>query len=125
VTPQRPPEARLSSPSDPPHRVVPAARRLEGFVTDEFNYLPLIIPGLLQTADFDGALNNSERVSPLSHGRVIKFRQARQQRLLDEYDPLRPAGVIEEDALDRPVGGAEVMRAELDHLLAMAERPNV
>ena len=103
--------------------VIPESFRLfaglEGFATAEFVYLPLIIPGLLQTADYAGALINSERVSPLSHARVIEFRQARQQRLLDEDDPLRLAVVIEEDALDRPVGGAEVMRAELDHLLAI------
>ncbi len=35
------------------------------------------------------------------------------------------AVVIEEDALDRPVGGPEVMRDQLDQLLAMAGRDNV
>ncbi|MGI8816976.1 MAG: Scr1 family TA system antitoxin-like transcriptional regulator [Pseudonocardia sp.] len=54
-----------------------------------------------------------------------EFRQARQQRLFDAGQRLRLAVVIEEDALDRPVGGPEVMRDQLDQLLAMAGRDNV
>ncbi|MGI9000357.1 MAG: helix-turn-helix domain-containing protein [Pseudonocardia sp.] len=98
---------------------------LEGFATSEFVYLPLIIPGMLQTAGYAATMIDADQVSPLHHDRVIEFRQARQQRLLASEDPLRLAVVIEEDALDRPVGGADGMRAQLDHLLAMAERDNI
>ncbi|MGH3566907.1 MAG: helix-turn-helix domain-containing protein [Pseudonocardia sp.] len=98
---------------------------LEGFAAGEFVYVPLIIPGMLQVVGYAAALVDADQVSPLHHDRVVEFRQARQQRLLAAEEPLRLAVVIEEDALDRPVGGSDVMRAQLDHLLVMAERDNV
>jgi hypothetical protein len=52
----------------------------------------------------------------------VDFRLARQQRLLAAENPLHLAVVLEESALDRPVGGPDVLRAQLDHLLAMSER---
>ncbi len=98
---------------------------LEGFASSEFAYGPLVIPGLLQIAGYAAALVADDQVSPLHYGRVVEFRLARQQRLFAADNPLQLAVVIEEDALDRPVGGPEVMRGQLDHLLAMTERDNV
>ncbi|MDQ2708861.1 MAG: helix-turn-helix domain-containing protein [Actinomycetota bacterium] len=98
---------------------------LEGFAAGEFVYLASVIPGLLQTADYSAALVDLAHAPPMVRDRVVEFRQARQQRLLADQNPLRLTVVIEEDALDRLVGGAEAMRAQLDHLLAMAERDNV
>lgn len=98
---------------------------LEGFAASEFIYVPLIIPGMLQTADYATAMVDADQVPPLHRDRVVDFRLARQQRLLATENQLRMAVVIEEDALDRPVGGTDGMRAQLDHLLVMAERDNV
>jgi transcriptional regulator with XRE-family HTH domain len=95
---------------------------LEGFAASEFVYLPLIVPGLLQIAEYAGALVPADEVSPLHSHRVVDFRLARQQRLLAAENPLHLAVVLEESALDRPVGGPDVLRAQLDHLLAMSER---
>ncbi len=109
--------------------VIPEHYRLfvgmEGFASGEFVYTPLIVPGMLHTAGYASALVAADQVSPLHHGRVVELRLARQQRLLASENLLRLAVVIEEDAFHRPVGGPEVMRTQLDHLLAMAGRDNV
>jgi hypothetical protein len=42
-----------------------------------------------------------------------------------EPEPLRVWSVLDEAALRRPVGGPEIMRAQLRHLVRLAERPNV
>jgi transcriptional regulator with XRE-family HTH domain len=98
---------------------------LEGFATSEFVYVPSIVPGLLQTAAYAMELIGANQVSPLHHERVVEFRRVRAQRLYDEDEPLELAVVIDEHALDRPVGGPECMREQLDHLLALSERTNV
>lgn len=98
---------------------------LEGVATGEFNYVPSIVPGLLQTTDYAEALVGTDQVSPLHHDRIVEFRQVRQQRLADDEHPLRLAVVIDEHALHRPVGGVECLRAQLDHLLATSTRDTV
>jgi hypothetical protein len=47
------------------------------------------------------------------------------QRLEDDQRPLRFRSVIEQYVFDRIVGGPEVMRTQLKHLLALMERDNV
>lgn len=47
------------------------------------------------------------------------------QRLEDSGKPLRFRAVIEQYVLDRNIGGPEVMRAQLEHLLGLMERDNV
>ncbi|MEU6132905.1 DUF5753 domain-containing protein [Saccharopolyspora sp. NPDC047091] len=47
------------------------------------------------------------------------------QRRLDESTPLELRAVVAEEALRRPVGGWAVMQAQLEHLIAVADRPNV
>jgi hypothetical protein len=94
---------------------------LEGYATSQFIYRPLIIPGLLQTAAYITAMIGADQVPALHRDRIVEFRQIRRQRLFDEENPMDLAVVIEEDALDRPVGGREGMREQLDHLLTMAD----
>jgi transcriptional regulator with XRE-family HTH domain len=98
---------------------------LEGFAASEFVYVPSIVPGLLQTADYSMALIGADQVSPLHHDRVVEFRQIRAQRLYDEEEALALAVVIDEHALDRPVGGPGCLREQLEHLLVLADRDNV
>jgi hypothetical protein len=98
---------------------------LEGFAVSEFVYVPSIVPGLLQTPRYSMEMIGANQVSPLHHERVVEFRQIRAKRLFDEDGPLSLAVVIDEHALDRPVGGPECMREQLDHLVAVSKRPNV
>jgi hypothetical protein len=104
--------------------VVPEHQRLfvglEGFAAGEFVYVPSIVPGLLQVADYADALVPVDQVSPLHRNRIVEFRKFRQERLRDPVDPLRLTVVIDEHALGRRVGGSDCLRAQLDHLLVMA-----
>jgi DNA-binding XRE family transcriptional regulator len=98
---------------------------LEGIAETEFTYVPLVLPGLLQTEDYAAALTAAAiRVRPDHNERVVSFRMARQQRLVSE-DPLHLTAVIEESVLDRPVGSPDVMRAQMRHLVELANQDNI
>ncbi|HET6686277.1 MAG TPA: helix-turn-helix transcriptional regulator [Jiangellaceae bacterium] len=84
------------------------------------------VPGLLQTADYARA------VILLGHGKAVQaeldrrvsLRMTRQQ-LLNRPDPPQLWAVIDEGALRRPVGGPDVMRAQLEALIDATKMPNV
>lgn len=99
---------------------------LEGLAAAAFTYEPLLLPGQLQTAEYAAALLvGNIRVAPADAPQVVRARIAR-QRLTDETSPLRRFRVvIEEYVLDRIVGGPQVMRAQMEHLLALMQRDNV
>jgi transcriptional regulator with XRE-family HTH domain len=90
------------------------------------HYGALIIPGLLQTAEYceavlrgtDGTLTDAEL------GNLVAARMARQIVLIRANSPQYLA-VIHEVALRLPVGGAGVMKRQLLHLLSISERANV
>jgi transcriptional regulator with XRE-family HTH domain len=54
----------------------------------------------------------------------VALRLERQKKLVSEHPP-RLHAVLDEGALRRPYGGNDVMRAQLEHLIEMSERPNV
>ncbi|GAB3972819.1 helix-turn-helix domain-containing protein [Streptomyces sparsus] len=84
------------------------------------------IPGLLQTAGYARA------VAKLGHAsaseaeieRRVDLRMRRQELLSRPQAP-RLWAVIDEAALRRPLGGTEVMREQIQHLLRVARQPNV
>ncbi|MGC2998720.1 helix-turn-helix domain-containing protein [Streptomyces sp. G35A] len=84
------------------------------------------VPGLLQTAAYTRAV--VERGLPNAPAsevqRRVELRMRRAQLLLREAAPQLWA-VIDESILLRVLGGSEVMREQLEHLVRMAERPNV
>ncbi|MGH3843674.1 MAG: helix-turn-helix domain-containing protein [Pseudonocardiaceae bacterium] len=98
---------------------------LEGLAAAEFIYESLLLPGQLQTPDYAAALLvGNLRVPPMDAPQVVRARMAR-QRLSDDTSPLRFRAVIEEYVLDRIIGGPQVMRGQLEHLLTVMERGNV
>mgnify|MGYP001191717227 CR=1 FL=1 len=84
------------------------------------------VPGLLQTEDYARA------VVRLGHPhapeeeieRRVRLRMTRQGRLHGP-DPLRLWAVVDEAALRRPLGGPEVMRDQLRHLIRMTELDHI
>ncbi|MEU4407323.1 helix-turn-helix transcriptional regulator [Streptosporangium sp. NPDC023963] len=84
------------------------------------------IPGLLQSPEYARA------VIMLVHGgatadevdRRVALRLARQERLTRPDAPTLWA-VMDEAVLRRPIGGPQVLRAQIDHLLEVVELPNV
>jgi transcriptional regulator with XRE-family HTH domain len=85
------------------------------------------VPGLLQTPDYARALFVSAMVwgSGAALENAVAVRTIRQERLTDPEHPLRLDAVVDEAALRRPVGGAAVHRAQLEHLLRAAALPTV
>lgn len=98
---------------------------LEGLAAAQFIYESMLLPGQLQIPEYAAALLvGNLRVAPVDAPQVVRARMAR-QRLTDQTKPLRFRAVIEEYVLDRIVGGPEVMRSQLTHLLTLMERDNV
>ncbi|MGH3698694.1 MAG: helix-turn-helix domain-containing protein [Pseudonocardiaceae bacterium] len=90
------------------------------------SYHDMVVPGLLQTEDYVTALARAwlPRVSDQAVEERVRLRMARQARLHDGL-PLRLDSVVTEAALRQQVGGLEVMREQLRHLLDMIELPHV
>ncbi|MFC5661935.1 helix-turn-helix domain-containing protein [Kitasatospora misakiensis] len=88
-----------------------------------------LIPGILQTSDYARAIfraaladrpdNVDETVD-----RRAKLRLQRQE-VFSRPDPPAVWAVLNETVLRRPVGGSEVMRGQVLHLLDAAHRPNI
>lgn len=99
---------------------------LEGLAEREFVFEPVVIPGLLQTADYAAAVTAETPRVRADHGeRFVGFRMARTRRLTDDERPLRLHAVIAEGALWLAVGDPALRQAQLRHLVAMAELPTV
>lgn len=75
-----------------------------------------VLPGLLQTEDYAGAILRDEE--------QVKVRIERQKVLTKENPPVLVA-LIDESVLYRNVGGAAVMRDQLNHLVEMAKHEHV
>lgn len=83
------------------------------------------VPGLLQTEDYAravirlGNLPSQEEVDRRARARVSR------QEILNRENPPRLWAVLDEGALRRIIGGPEVMRAQLRHLIEMCDHPAV
>lgn len=99
---------------------------LEGLAETEFVFEPIIIPGLLQTAEYASAITaRTPRVRADHSERFVGFRMARTRRLTDPERPLRLHAVLTEGALRLAVGDRELRQAQLRHLVDMAALPTV
>jgi transcriptional regulator with XRE-family HTH domain len=84
---------------------------------------PLHIAGLLQTEDYARAvLRSRNREDELDT--LVAARMAR-QAILARDDPPWLVVILDERAIRKVIGGPEVMRAQLAHLLELAQRPNI
>ncbi|MEV5233186.1 helix-turn-helix domain-containing protein [Streptomyces pseudogriseolus] len=99
---------------------------LEDEVVREDHYACMYVPGLLQTRAYAEAVHRASEVQcgerEVQH--MVDIRMKRQE-LLERQDPPHIWAVIDEAALRRCVGGPEVMREQLKHLLTMAERSRI
>jgi transcriptional regulator with XRE-family HTH domain len=91
------------------------------------NYESAFVPGLLQTEDYVRALYRGAAPTATKEEiqRLVAARMAR-QAVLARDPPLRLWAIVDEGALHRPVGGHEVMAAQLEHVAeAATEMPHV
>jgi transcriptional regulator with XRE-family HTH domain len=87
------------------------------------DYENLLIPGLLQTADYTRALILPDvTMRAVEVDQRVEARQRRQQRLTDPDDPFRFTAVISEAALRQQIGGPRVIRSQLAHLARLIEQ---
>jgi transcriptional regulator with XRE-family HTH domain len=82
----------------------------------------LTVPGLFQTPEYAQALVKALGDSDVDG--VVARRMARQEILTKAEPPLIWA-LITENVLDWPIGGRDVMRKQLTHLLELGELPNI
>ena len=83
-------------------------------------------PGLLQTQDYARALAYADRPNATEDevDRAVEVRLHRQEILRRPAPPMLWT-IVDENVLHRNAGGQAVMRAQLAHLLEMAELPHV
>jgi DNA-binding XRE family transcriptional regulator len=85
-----------------------------------------VVHGLLQTEAYArivmGAVRRQQ--SPRQVDRAVELRIQRQEALTLD-DPLKLWLILNEAVIRRTVGGAEVMRGQLDHLVKASEWPSV
>lgn len=91
-------------------------------------------PGLLQTEYYARAIIGVGRpkMSPDEIERAVALRMTRQEILepdtdlpADQEQTPRYWAIVDESALLRVVGSPEVMKAQREHLIEMAQRPNI
>ncbi|HEX3783344.1 MAG TPA: helix-turn-helix transcriptional regulator [Pseudonocardiaceae bacterium] len=87
---------------------------------------PSAVPGLLQTEPYIRAMNKAgHRLLDLAAmDEYIKARMNR-QKLLTGIDPLHVHALIDEAAIRRVLGGPQIMRQQLGHLLLVGSWANV
>lgn len=83
------------------------------------------VHGLLQTEDYARATLTTGQRTPEEVEGHVSARLRRQQRVTAAADPLELWVVMDEMALLRPVGGYDIMRAQIEHLLTVAEWPHI
>ncbi|SRR5712691_719563 len=99
---------------------------LEEAATQIRAYEVQFIPGLLQTGDYARAVTllGYPNAPPREVERRVGLRLAR-QAVFTRPDAPNIWVVLDEAVMKRPIGGAEVMRAQIKHLIEMSARPNV
>ncbi|HLL68624.1 MAG TPA: helix-turn-helix transcriptional regulator [Micromonosporaceae bacterium] len=86
-----------------------------------------VLPGLMQTEAYARGSLQSLVPGPTVEQLEVKVavRLRRQAELLDRQDPPDLLAVLDESVLRRMIADVDAMRAQLRHLCALAERPNV
>ena len=87
---------------------------------------PLLIPGLLQTAEYARALLLATQTDT-SDEAIDALVEARMQRqaILGRPDPTEIVAVIDESALHRLIGSPQIMHDALIRLAELSRRPNI
>src|SRR6266853_3969573 len=84
----------------------------------------VLVPGLLQTPEYARALLSTRVGAAEDEVDQAVTARLERQAVLDRDDPPLLWVVIDEGVVRRPVGSADVMQAQVEHLAAMAARAN-
>jgi hypothetical protein len=98
--------------------------KFEARATRIIDVEPLLVPGLLQTADYCRALMAAFGVEVREiEGRIA--RRLGRQAILTRPDPPELVFIVSELMLRQPIGGAAVMARQVRRIIEDAERPGV
>jgi transcriptional regulator with XRE-family HTH domain len=97
---------------------------LEEAATAMRQFQSTIVPGLLQTADYASGVAEVLDVTPARVDELVEVKM-RRQSLLSKQPPVPLSVILDEAVLHRMVGGAAVMRAQLDHIIKVTKNYNV
>lgn len=100
---------------------------LEAAATKVISYQPDLVPGLLQTENYERALGQ-ERWPDWSadeHDRRVQLKMQRQKAITRRTQPIALDVVVGESATRRVAGGRKGMAAQLRHLADMSTRENI
>jgi transcriptional regulator with XRE-family HTH domain len=102
------------------------------------SFSPAGMPGLLQTEEFAHAVVDASWLTTFGDGpdhpapptppevrARVDVRMKRQQEVLQRPHPPEITAVLDEAVLWRQIGGAAVLRGQLLHLVALAQRPQI
>ncbi|MFF0773730.1 helix-turn-helix domain-containing protein [Nonomuraea wenchangensis] len=100
---------------------------LEAGATAITEYVIQLVPGPMQTEDYARAVIRGwlPRIAPDILEERVQARGKRKSELLFRADPPRYWVLLDESVLHRHVGNGQVMRAQLQHILELAELPHV
>ncbi|BCB81319.1 helix-turn-helix transcriptional regulator [Phytohabitans flavus] len=85
------------------------------------------VPALLQTRPYLETLTRAKEGDALPGFKFVNLVRARMdlQKVLTTRPPVQVHALIEEAALRRPVGGVDMLRDQLEHLVKLGQRANV
>jgi hypothetical protein len=89
-------------------------------------YETAVVPGLLQTAAYAGAMLRLDpyMLPEAAITRMVQLRMRRQQ-ILTQPNPLRLWAVFDERVLGRQFGDVMIMRTQIQRLMELSELPNI
>ncbi|NYH52215.1 transcriptional regulator with XRE-family HTH domain [Nocardiopsis arvandica] len=85
------------------------------------------VPGIMQTEDYARAMIEQTAITsaPDPVDERVLVRMSRQELITRTDDPIHVIAILDEAVLRRQVGGPEIMHGQIQHLLKLAEYPNV
>lgn len=87
---------------------------------------PLMVPGLLQTAEYARATFEAwQAVDGFGETDELVAARLARQTIFEQPSPPLFLAVMDEGVLHRRVGDAKVMRVQFEHLFTLAERPRI
>jgi transcriptional regulator with XRE-family HTH domain len=84
----------------------------------------VLVPGLFQSEAYSRALFAGSGLDPKRIDRIIAARKER-QRMLTRATPPKIFAILDQAVLHRRIGGIEVLRAQLERLVELAQHPRI
>ncbi|MFF0494472.1 helix-turn-helix domain-containing protein [Nocardia sp. NPDC004068] len=99
---------------------------LEAFASEFWFYQPILVPGLLQTADYARTLETRNPAYAASTVETrVQLRMRRSEILTRDKNPAAAEFIIHENVLYSGVGSNHAMREQLGHIIRMGRRRNI